>query len=84
LQNPLLPGDLVQIDPAFDPRFGGCILLVTEVKSWGVQGAVRMPTADGAGDAYYRVPYAHCEPVGRAAWAPPMDDEADEEEEQPT
>lgn len=29
------PGDVVQIDPSHDERFGGCFMLVTDVKSWG-------------------------------------------------
>lgn len=63
-------GDVVQIDPAHDPDgFGGCLMLVTEPKSWGVQGFVHIPGADG-GDAYYRVKFEWIEWVGRAAWVP--------------
>lgn len=63
-------GDVVQIDPAHDPDgFGGCLMLVTEPKSWGVQGFVHIPGGDG-GDAYYRVKFDRIEWVGRAAWVP--------------
>ena len=62
------PGSVVQIAPEHDQSFGGCLLLVTEVKSWGVQGAVRVP---GAGaDAHYRVKWEAVEYVGEAIWLP--------------
>jgi len=61
----LAVGDVVQVDPAHDERFGACFLVVTELKSWGVQGYVRVP---GEGDAYYRVEYAHVHPIGKAEW----------------
>ena len=38
----LVPGDVVQIDPAHDPVFGGAFMVVTEPKSWGAQGYVPM------------------------------------------
>jgi hypothetical protein len=58
-------GSVVQIDPAHDDRFGACLLLVTELKGWGVQGYVRIP---GRGDAYYRVPFDMVSYVGPATW----------------
>ena len=58
---------MVQIDPTHDPRFGGCFMLVEEVKSWGVQGFVKLPAQ---GDAYYRVPFEHCMRIGTAEWVP--------------
>ncbi|MGH9146680.1 MAG: hypothetical protein ACRD1Q_08225 [Vicinamibacterales bacterium] len=45
-------GDVVQIDPTLDGRFGGCFLLVTKVRSWGVAGYVVMP---GKGAVYHRI-----------------------------
>ncbi len=35
-------GDVVQIDPEHDPRFGGCLMVVTELKpAWnGLVGYV--------------------------------------------
>ena len=60
-------GDVVQIDPEHDDRFGGCFLIVTEVRSWGAIGYVRVPGED-AGDAFYRVPWEHCHQIGRAEW----------------
>lgn len=58
-------GDVVQIDPAHDEVFGSCFLVVTEVKSWGVQGYVKVP---GGGDAYYRVAFNKIVLIGIAIW----------------
>ncbi len=60
-------GDVVQIDPAHDDKFGGCFMLVTEVKSWGVQGFVKIPAK---GDAYYRCEFSHLHRIGAAEWLP--------------
>lgn len=68
-------GDLVQIDPAHDPCFAACVLIVTEVKGFGVQGCVRVPGADGPTEAYYRLPWHAGEKVGTAEWVPSRDDE---------
>ena len=46
--------DVVQVSPTHDERFGGALLVVTEVMGWGVQGYVQMP---GQGQAYYRLPF---------------------------
>jgi hypothetical protein len=62
--------DVVQIDPAHDEVFGGCLLVVTEVKGWGVQGFVQVP---GQGQAYYRVRTEACARVGRLHWTPAPD-----------
>ncbi len=61
----LSPGSVVQIDPAHDERFGGCFMQVTELKSWGVQGFVKVPAG---GMAFYRVPFAGIEYIGEAIW----------------
>lgn len=45
--------------------FAGCLMTVTEPKSWGAQGYVTVP---GEGDAYYRAPFAEMEYVGTATW----------------
>ena len=61
-------GDIVQIDPEHDPRFGGCLMVVTELKSWGVQGHVAIPHEGGPQQAYYRCPFENMERVGHAEW----------------
>ncbi len=57
--------DIVQINPE-TPTFGGCFLVVTEVKDWGVMGYVSIP---GGGEAYYRARHDQYEPVNaEAVW----------------
>lgn len=63
----LVKGDVVQIDPAHDERFGGCFMVVTDPKSWGAQGYVSVP-GEKAGQAYYRCPWAGMRKIGRAEW----------------
>lgn len=38
--------DIVQVRPDFDV-FGACLVVVTEVKSWGIQGYVQSAGVDG-------------------------------------
>ena len=71
------PGDVVQIDPAHDDRFGGALLIVTDVYPWGAMGfvAVGNLTVAGAvtttgGLAYYRVPSRAMVRIGAAEWFP--------------
>lgn len=69
-------GDLVQISPLWDAKFGGSILVVEEVRSWGVLGYVVVPKNPVAAAAYYRLPYdpgkagvdETGKKVGRAEW----------------
>lgn len=65
----LAAGDVVQINPAHDPVFGGCFMVVTEPKGWGAQGYVTVP---GKGDAYYRCPIDALVRIGRAEWSIPI------------
>lgn len=66
----LCVGDVVQVDPEHDPIFGSCLLIVTELKAWGVMGTVRVPQPGGAADAWYRIPFGKFARVGQAAWVP--------------
>lgn len=63
-------GDVVQIDPAHDERFGGCFMVITEPKPWGAQGYVTIPGESG-GQAYYRCPSAAMHFIGLAEWFVP-------------
>lgn len=59
-------GDLVQVNPAIEV-FGGCIVVVTELKSWGVQGYVQ--SAGIPGQQYIRLKFKDIESTGgRAIW----------------
>jgi hypothetical protein len=61
-------GDIVQLNPELtkNPMFAGCLMAVTEVKSWGVQGFVQSLGADmePGGQAYYRATWETFELTG--------------------
>lgn len=70
MENPgISVGDVVQIDPEHDPVFGACLLTVSEIKSWGVQGYVQLPKHPAAVQAYYRVPFENIARIGVAEWS---------------
>jgi hypothetical protein len=59
--------DIVQISPEVNHQCGfwaGNLLVVTEVKSWGVQGYCRTE----GGNAQIRLKTGQFEKVGRLAW----------------
>jgi len=59
-------GDIVQVNPEKE-TFGGCMVVVTEVKSWGIQGYVQNAGVDG--QAYIRLKTEDFESTGgRAVW----------------
>jgi hypothetical protein len=58
--------DIVQVDPNFE-TFGACMVVVTEVKDWGIQGYVQ--NAGVEGQAYIRLKTEMFEPTGgKAVW----------------
>ncbi len=61
-------GSLIQIDPESDRRFGGCCLVVTEVKAWGVIGYVNVPEVPRATQAWYRLKWEHATLIGTTEW----------------
>lgn len=67
-------GDVVQLNPETvrNKAFAASLMIVTELKTWGVQGYVQVlgENRDGpGGQAYYRAKWAEIEYVGRAVWA---------------
>ncbi len=63
--------DLIQIAPTH--RWGGCIAVVDEPKSFGCQAYVSIPSNDGEppGRAYVRLSKGQYEPLGvKAIFAP--------------
>lgn len=59
-------GDIVQVQPGVE-TFGACMIVVTEVKSWGIQGY--MQNAGQEGQAYIRLKFEDIEPTGgKAVW----------------
>lgn len=70
----LNPGSVVQITDETPGRGGwlGAFVLVTEVRSWGVQGFVHcIKDHDTQTAAYIRVEHGKFEYIGEAALAPP-------------
>jgi hypothetical protein len=76
----LAVGDVVQIDPDRDPRFGGCLLVVTELKpAWnGLQGYCDVPNAPTPARAYFRCRVEDVAYIGSLVWRPvdELEDEA--------
>jgi hypothetical protein len=60
-------GDIIQITDESNNWFP-CLLVVSEVKSWGVQAYITVPTNDKEvnGNAYYRIETGKFEKVGHA------------------
>lgn len=59
-------GDIVQVNPEVEV-FGGCMVVVTEIKSWGIQGYVQ--SAGVPGQQYIRLKTEQIEPTGgKAVW----------------
>lgn len=62
----LEPGDIVQVNP--ESHWGGCLVVIDEIKTFGIQGYTRIPGKEG-GNAYIRLSWAEIEPTGgRAVW----------------
>jgi hypothetical protein len=58
--------DIVQVNPEKE-MFGGCMVVVTEVKSWGIQGYVQSAGVDG--QQYIRLKFGEFESTGgKAIW----------------
>lgn len=61
--------DVVQVNPDREV-FGACMVVVTEVKSWGIQGYVQSAGVDG--QQYIRLKSCDFEPTGgKAVWVAP-------------
>jgi hypothetical protein len=59
-------GDIVQVNPEYEV-FGACMVVVTEVKDWGIQGYVQ--SAGVEGQQYIRLKFGEIEATGgRAVW----------------
>lgn len=62
----IMVGDIVQVNPEQE-TFGGCMVVVTELKSFGIQGYVQ--NAGQEGQAYIRLKHEDFEPTGgKAVW----------------
>jgi len=67
--------DIIQIAPAH--KWGGCLAVVDEIKSFGCQAYVAIPHNDGTppGRAYIRLNHDDYEPVGAKAIFVPASEE---------
>jgi hypothetical protein len=64
--NDIAIGDIVQVHPDKE-MFGACMVVVTEVKSWGIQGYVQ--SAGVLGQQYIRLKFDDFEFTGgKAIW----------------
>jgi hypothetical protein len=61
-------GDVIQLDPAAHEAFGGCLLIVEEVRTWGLVAAALIPQGGGPAHAPYRVAWGAFARIGPAAW----------------
>jgi hypothetical protein len=57
-------GDIYQLNPEIE-CFGAALMIVDEIKNWGVQGYIIIP---GQGNAWVRKKWADIEWVGHAIW----------------
>lgn len=58
--------DIVQVNPMKE-MFGGCMVVVTELKDFGIQGYVQ--SAGVPGQQYVRLKFEDFEPTGgKAVW----------------
>lgn len=71
-EEPLNKGDIVQLNPETtqNPMFRGCLMVVSEPKTFGAQGYVQALGEKGepGGQAYYRANWDEMEHCGRAHW----------------
>jgi len=72
-------GDIYQIDPSFEV-FGGCLLIVDEIKSYGVMGYVTIPGDEG-GNAFVIVEWEKIVWCGDAEWVIGIVPEGEENEQ---
>lgn len=66
----VVENDIVQLDPekTENAAFAGCLMTVTKVREWGVQGYVQ--NAGTEGQAHYRAAWGTFETTGgQAVWS---------------
>lgn len=62
--------DIIQLIENAQEGWVACIMIVSEVRGWGVMAYTKIPTQ---GDVYLRVPFDEFEIVGRALLVHPKD-----------
>lgn len=71
--NHLEKDDLIQIVPTH--KWGGCIAVVDEPKSFGCQAYVTIPGHESSSEAYIRLTWDEFEPLGAKAIFVPENEE---------
>lgn len=66
--------DIIQLTEKAQKGWIACVMVVEEVRSWGVLAYTKIPKH---GDAYLRVPHGHFEVVGHAVLVHPEEREQD-------
>ena len=73
MQNNVKKNDVIQINEKFKGTgWIGCLMIVDEVKSWGVQAYLHVPMQ---GDAYLRLKHEDYDVIGKAALVAKEDEE---------
>jgi hypothetical protein len=78
MTNTISKNSIIQIMPSH--KWGGCLAVVDEVKSFGCQAYVSMPDAQGVGRAYIRLNHEEYEPVGAMVIFVPEGEDDDDHE----
>jgi hypothetical protein len=60
-------GDIVQITNSAH-RWFPCLIIVTEVKTWGIQGYITIPNGEETGNAFVRINSEDYKKVGYAIY----------------
>jgi hypothetical protein len=66
-EKPLAANDLIQVNEDGPPHWFRCILVIDEVKSWGVQAFCTIPGSRDrgtSGDAYMRLSFGEFDRLG--------------------
>ena len=63
MNNNVRENDVIQLLENAQEGWVACLMIVSEVRAWGVLAYLKLPLQ---GDAYLRVPYDQFEIVGRA------------------
>lgn len=63
VKNKIKENSVVQVNEKGNEDWVGCLVQVSEVKSWGIQGWVKIPKS---GDAYIRLKWEEIDYIGQA------------------
>lgn len=70
MNNQIQENSVVQVNENGGEGWIGCLVQVSEVKAWGIQGWVKIPMQ---GEAYIRLKWNQVEFIGNAVLMPPSE-----------